>query len=104
MAEINEVPIPCWMCGSPAGSSEHIFKARDLRRIFDQDGYDFDNLPFHFHAGGYERILGPKSKRMAYRRLICRACNNDRTSEFDRAYDRLSDWFMMEQANYAIME
>src|SRR3954453_13566148 len=86
-------PILCWMCGSPADSSEHIFKARDLKRIFDEDGYDFDNLPYHFHVGGHRKIPGPKSKRMTFQKMICKACNGNRTSDFDRAYDRLSDWF-----------
>src|SRR3954452_21520325 len=101
---LHPKPILCWMCGSPADSSEHIFKARDLKRIFDEDGYDFDNLPFHFHVGGHKRIPGPKSKRMTFQKMICKACNGNRTSDFDRAYDRLSDWFTMQQANYTITE
>jgi hypothetical protein len=102
IAALRQEPIPCWMCGAPADSSEHIFKARDLRRIFDEDGYAFDDLPFHFHAGGHDRIPGPKSKRMTFPRLICTACNGNRSSDFDRAYDRLSDWFTMQQGNHSI--
>lgn len=92
------------MCGGVADSGEHIVKARALRRIFNQDGYAPNNLPFHFHKKGHERIPGPKSKRMKYSNVICTACNNDRTSDFDRAYDRLSDWFAIQQANYAMGE
>jgi hypothetical protein len=73
-----------------------------LRRLFDSDGYAPDDLPFHFHGEGHTRIPGPKSKRMKYPKLICAGCNNDATSDFDRAYDRLSDWFMTQQANYSM--
>ena len=100
IATIRQETRACWMCGAPADSSEHIFKARGLRRIFDQDGYLSDDLPFYFFEDGHERIRGPKSKRMKYPRLICTVCNGDRSGDFDRAYDRLSDWFTTHQANY----
>lgn len=100
----QQATLPCWMCGGVADSGEHIIKARALRRIFDQDGYAPDDLPFHFDEEGYQRIRGPKSKRMKYPNLICTPCNNDRTSDFDRAYDRLSDWFAAQQSNYAMRE
>jgi hypothetical protein len=41
---------------------------------------------------------------MKYPSQICMACNNDRTSDFGRAYDRLSDWFTKQQSNYAMTE
>jgi hypothetical protein len=96
--------LSCWICGDVADSGEHAFKARDLRRIFKQDGYAPNDLPFYFYEQGYERIRGPKSERMKYSDLICTRCNNDRTSAFDRAYDRLSDWFATQQNNYTMME
>lgn len=92
----------CWICGGVADSGEHIFKARALRRIFDRDGYAHNDLPFYFDEEGHERIRGPKSRRMKYPNLICTPCNNDRTSDFDRAYDRLSDWFATQQNNYGM--
>jgi hypothetical protein len=98
----HEIPKLCWICRKPADSGEHIFKARDLKRLFDRDGYAPDDLPFHFHDEGHNRIPGPKSKRMKYPKLICASCNNDDTSKYDRAYDRLSDWFMTQQGSYAI--
>jgi hypothetical protein len=99
----HKTPALCWICGGAADSAEHIFKARDLKRLFSA-GYAADDLPFHFHAQGYSRVPGPKSKRMKYPKLICRDCNNKKTSDFDRAYDQLSDWFMTQQKNYAITE
>jgi hypothetical protein len=94
--------VPCWMCGEVADSGEHIFKARALRRIFDRGGYAPNDLPFYFDEEGHGRIRGPKSRRMKYPNLICTPCNNDRTSNFDRTYDRLSDWFARQQNNYGI--
>lgn len=87
----------CWICGDAADSSEHIFKARDLKKLFDRDGFKFDNLPFHFAEGGSVRIPGPKSKRIKYAPLICQKCNNQRTAAPDLAYDQMSDWFSVSQ-------
>ena len=53
------------MCGKPADSREHIFKSRDLKRIFDQEGKEFENQPFHF---GRER---PRRIRSASAMAIC---------------------------------
>jgi hypothetical protein len=99
-ATTQQGTLPCWMCTGVADTGEHIFKAHSLRRIFKRDGYAPDNLPFYFHEEGYERIRGPKSKRMKYADVICTPCNTTRTSDFDRAYDRLSDWFATQQNNY----
>ncbi len=95
-------PASCWMCGAPADSREHIFKARDLKRIFAEDGYSPEALPFHFSNKGHARIPGPKSGRVKYPAIICRRCNNERTSAFDKAYDRLSDWLVSRQPDYGI--
>ena len=91
----------CWLCGDPADSAEHIFKARDLRRLFDRDGYARDDLPFHFDGKGHARVRSPKADRMKYQKSICATCNSNRTSGFDRAYDQLSDWFANQQSNPA---
>jgi hypothetical protein len=95
-------PEVCWICGATADSSEHVFKARDLRRIFDKDGYESKDLPLHFSSRGSRKIRGPDSELVQYPRMLCRPCNNDRTSQHDRAYDQLSDWFVTEQSNYNI--
>jgi hypothetical protein len=100
--EMPEQEIPsCWICGDAADSAEHVFKAKDLRRIFDRDGYGFENLPFHFSDQGHARIPGPNSARVKYPTLICRRCNNERTAPADRAYDRLSDHLATSQQSGA---
>jgi hypothetical protein len=81
------------MCGGIADSREHVFKASDLRRIFDRDGHSFTNLPFHFKAGAHGRIPGPNSETMKYPEIICANCNNNRSRPYDIAYSNLSDWF-----------
>lgn len=101
----NIEPASCWMCRAPADSREHIFKARDLKRIFfDEGGYSPEALPFHFSNKGHARIPGPKSGRVKYPAIICRRCNNERTSAFDKVYDRLSDWFVSRQSDYGITQ
>ncbi len=47
---------------------------------------------------------GRKRNRMKYPNVICGSCNNAATSDFDRAYDQVSDWLATQQANYAIAE
>ncbi len=101
---LNKLSTVCWMCGAPADSGEHIFKARDLKRFFINDGYASENHPFHFSTAGTRRIPGPKSNRGKYPNIICRRCNNERTSSFDRAYDRLSDWLTAHQPDNAITQ
>jgi lactate dehydrogenase-like 2-hydroxyacid dehydrogenase len=101
---MHPTPVACWICGRPADSGEHVFKASELKRLFDKDGYSFDDLPFYFHSEGHQRIPGPNSKRMKYPKLICSRCNNDATSDFDHAYNRLSDWFATQQGNYALTQ
>lgn len=92
----------CWICGGQADSSEHVFKARDLRRIFVQDGYGPQDLPIHLSEKGVRKIRGPDSVLVQYPNILCSPCNTSRTSQHDRAYDKLSDWFEGQQSNYRI--
>ncbi|MGY4399877.1 hypothetical protein [Bradyrhizobium sp. USDA 3315] len=87
----------CWICGKLADSREHIFKSRDLRRLFEQDGYEFENQPFHFGKDAPRRIPGPKSRLMKYAPSLCGDCNSNKTAACDRAYDLLSDWLDQSQ-------
>jgi len=96
--------LQCWICGNPADSGEHKFKARDLKKIFDRDGFHPENLPFHFFDGGHRRIRSPKSDAIKYPKIICRNCNNNLTSPFDRAYDRFSDWCSSHQSHQGVNE
>ena len=92
----------CWMCGTRQTVREHVFQARDLKQIFSKTFFTRVAPFFHFSHDGHAQIQGPKSDRLKYPNIICRRCNNERTSAFDRAYDRLSDWFVSRQPDYDI--
>jgi hypothetical protein len=89
----------CWICGATANSREHVFKSRDLKRIFDRDGLEFKDLPTHIGEVGHSKIPGPKSDIMKYQPSLCSDCNNTRTAKSDRAYDLLSDWIATSQGD-----
>lgn len=93
----------CWICGDRADSREHIFKARDLKRLFDR-GRKFADLPFHFRDAGHSRIPGPKSDKVKYQPSLCSQCNNARTARSDRAHDQLSDWFAISQTKGGVSQ
>lgn len=76
----------CWICGSPATTHEHKFKASDIRRLFGSD------LMF-VHRNGDDIALaraarGPRSAHLKYSSPICERCNSATTQESDRAYDK----------------
>lgn len=82
--QIDEI---CWWCGAVADSREHRFKRSRLKK--------------HLGAGpgvsagdwsNPEIIQGPNAKSMKFPKVLCRRCNNDRSSPFDRAYDVFADF------------
>lgn len=81
----------CWLCQQrPANSSEHRFKASDVRGVapnvspsqpvFQQRG-----------AATNDAIGSPKSKRLTFASSICSQCNNAGTQPYDLAWERLSE-------------
>ena len=92
-------PPLCWICRTnPADSSEHIFKARDLQRLYGGADPSPENWPYHFKSDKHPgRLKGTDAQRAKYPKIMCRECNNARTSDFDRAYDALSDYLMAKQ-------
>lgn len=82
------------MCGAKPDSSEHSFKASVLRRFYRGDWSKRrpEAWPFHFMDGSHSRLRGPNANRLKYSDNLCRRCNNDRSSHWDAAYDRLCDW------------
>jgi hypothetical protein len=83
----------CWICGSPdADSYEHIIKASDLRSLFGQvsqnnficaNSNSLKNSPL-------TSIKKPKS--LKFKKPICSNCNNNLTSEHDKAWQHLSEY------------
>jgi hypothetical protein len=88
-------PRPCWICGRPADSSEHAYKARDLKRLLFGKGFGGGSL---FTAEGGRVLPGPNSRRVKYKNVICSNCNTTATRASDRAYDRFSDWMVAHQS------
>ncbi|MBI8988191.1 hypothetical protein [Corynebacterium meridianum] len=78
----------CWWCKSTADSLEHRHKKTDLNR-FTRDGIQ----PEWVGNGKSEIIRGPNSKSEAVRfgRVLCQTCNNKRSQDFDKAYDKFSN-------------
>ena len=83
---------PCWICGAPSDSREHIFKKSDFVRRY-------GNLPFkhiggmlHFKGKKSRNVPSPKSKIISYDPIICSTCNNKTSQPWDRAYEIFEKW------------
>ncbi|XCN72830.1 MAG: hypothetical protein Q3M24_21510 [Candidatus Electrothrix aestuarii] len=83
---------PCWICGNPSDSREHIFKKSDLVRRY-------GNVPFknvggvsHFKDKRVQNVPGPKSKTLSYDPLVCSNCNNKKSQPWDKAYEVFEKW------------
>lgn len=84
----------CWMCGSIADSSEHIFKKRDIVRAYGNGPYTGDNSPVHVKNAKVTSFQGPNSKTIKYEKNLCHQCNTSKTQCFDIAYDTFIDWVL----------
>ena len=86
----------CWICGGPAGSSEHRFKRSDLVTRYGRSWPSCDR-PFILRGDGSpQRSRGPNDRLNLYAKTLCKPCNNARTQAFDRAYETFSDWVFHE--------
>jgi hypothetical protein len=83
----------CWWCGAKADSREHKFRRTDLQRGFGvAPYYDGRTLVRQGYEGRQSEMTGPKSNALKFRPMICRKCNNERSQQFDRAYDQFMDY------------
>src|SRR5271165_229912 len=82
------------MCGAEPDSSEHSFKASVLRRFYRGDWNQRrpEAWPFHFKDGSHSRLRGSNANRLKYSDNLCGQCNNNKSSLWDAAYDRLCYW------------
>lgn len=86
----------CWICRSPADSSEHRFKRSDLVRRYGRSWSSRDR-PFILRGDGNpQRSQGPNDRLNKYEKTLCQPCNNARTQPFDRSYEIFSDWVFHE--------
>ena len=80
----------CWIGNHPGTSGEHIIKASDLKLYF---GNVSQKSPIFSHT--QEQINKKtnsikKSKHLKFTSPLCSYCNNDRTSKYDKAWQKLS--------------
>jgi hypothetical protein len=80
---------PCWICGDPAVSGEHMTKRSDLRSAFGK--VTQDNPLYRHDAPRRNRRVGSiDAKLLKSPGRICEYCNSTRTQPYDRAWERLS--------------
>ena len=82
----------CWICGDEGTTGEHLTKLSDLKSHF---GHVSQNSPLYFHTG--EKMNSKlksikKDARLKSSALICGPCNNAKTSKYDRAWEKLSNY------------
>lgn len=82
----------CWWCGQPADSREHRYKKTDVIKAFGPAPWAVKPVRFASGAGQGQEIQGPKSDRLKFAAVLCSACNNARSQEFDHAYRIFSDF------------
>jgi hypothetical protein len=82
----------CWICGSEADSSEHVFKKTDLIRAYGKGPYRGPSGIAHVREGVQRLVQGPNSKNVKYKRILCRSCNTTFSQPFDKAYDTFVRW------------
>jgi hypothetical protein len=81
----------CWICGQPADTAEHRFKATDIRRAIRLSQRQPAYLQINLQATNKE-IDSAKAKALQYSKSLCGYCNNTRTQPYDRAWERLSEY------------
>lgn len=78
--------MPCWICGAPADSAEHMVKASDFRSVFGRVNH---HAPVYRHSlGDVNRpVRGVDVAPIKFRPSLCQECNNARTQPHDRAWE-----------------
>lgn len=82
----------CWWCGGTADSREHKWKRSEVVNLFGRGSYG-DSVVW-VHDDTAESLRGPKASGLMFSPSLCTSCNGTRSQPFDRAYERLSDYFI----------
>jgi hypothetical protein len=81
----------CWICQErPADSTEHRFKASDIRRKAPAVSQRASIRLHHDGEATNRPVASAKSKALTFPASICSYCNNELTQPYDRAWERLS--------------
>lgn len=84
----------CWWCGETADSREHRVKKSRIKKIMQTtDLQNGENLSWH-HVGELSPIRGPGAAVVQFGMTMCRKCNNNRSQDFDKAYDTFLEFIM----------
>jgi hypothetical protein len=92
----------CWWCGSLDLSKEHKYKKSDIKREYYKDVKEGATI----NLGLYEisnlskkgmPIQGPNSKVVKFKANLCQKCNNERSQEFDKSYDKLISFLKLNE-------
>src|SRR5687768_15532036 len=84
-----ETAIPCWICGQPATTGEHRFKASDLRSTFPKTSQS-EPLRLNSAIIKNRRVGSVRSDILKFPNSLCHDCNTTRTQPYDRAWELLS--------------
>lgn len=83
-------PPSCWICGSLADSGEHMVKASDFRSLF--PGVTHKSPVFrHTREKLNQPIKGANAHNLKFKPSLCQHCNNNRTQQYDLAWQELSE-------------
>ncbi|MFE0488616.1 hypothetical protein [Streptomyces griseoaurantiacus] len=82
----------CWWCGSIADSREHRYKKSDVIRNFKKDRWREGVVRVKGGSERQEYIQGANSGKLKFAKVLCARCNNERSQEFDRAYDVFAEY------------
>lgn len=80
----------CWICGSEAGTGEHIIKRSDLASLF-PNVTQADPLFVQKQSLRNHQVGSLRSSKLTHSAKLCASCNNSLTQPHDRAWERLSN-------------
>lgn len=88
----------CWWCTDIANSREHKIKRTDFVKVFGKGPYPTNNRPILVKNGKEIPIQSSKSNFIKFSNCMCQKCNNERSSEFDKAYAKFMIYVREKQA------
>ncbi len=84
----------CWICENNGSTGEHLIKKSDLKSLF---GHVSQTSPLYLHTKKDKNVKLKsikKDPRLKSDAPMCGPCNNSRTSKFDRAWGKLSNYLL----------
>lgn len=85
----------CWWCGSSDLSSEHKAKKTDVEMLYGKvykKGDLVNHIKYFTEAKG-NNIQSSNSRRIKFKKTLCKNCNGGKSQVFDLAYQRLIEYY-----------